>query len=344
MIAVTGGMGYIGSHTCVALIERGYDVLILDDLSNSYPQVLDGIEKITGKRPLFIQLDVCDIKTLEKALRQHPVTAFIHFAAFKAVGESVEKPLSYYRNNLVSVIHVLELMERLHIRDLIFSSSCTVYGEPDILPVTETHPIKKANSPYGNTKQIGEEMIEDVVRSGSSRIRSILLRYFNPVGAHPSAEIGEIPQGVPNNLLPYLTQTAAGIRPELRIFGKDYPTPDGTAIRDYIHVVDLAEAHVMALEALKNDEGSVPKVYNVGTGTGYSVLDVIHAFEKGNGIKVPYIFAPRRAGDVTAIYADPSLIQEELGWKARYTLEDMMRTAWRWEKRYNEQLKWHTLP
>lgn len=344
MIAVTGGMGYIGSHTCVALIERGYDVLILDDLSNSYPQVLDGIEKITGKRPLFVHLDVCDEKALERALLQYPVTAFIHFAAFKAVGESVEKPLAYYRNNLVSLIHILELMDRLRIRNLIFSSSCTVYGEPDTLPVTEAHPIKKANSPYGNTKQIGEEMIMDVVRSGSSRIRSILLRYFNPVGAHPSAEIGEIPQGVPNNLMPYLTQTAAGIRPELRIFGHDYPTPDGTAIRDYIHVVDLAEAHVMALESLNNDEGSAPKVYNVGTGTGYSVLDVIHAFEKGTGVKLPYIFAPRRAGDVTAIYADPSLIQEELGWRARYTLEDMMCTAWNWERRYNDQLKWHTRP
>ena len=339
-IAVTGGMGYIGSHTCVALLEKGYDVLILDDLSNSYPQILDGIEKITGKRPVFEKVDLTDLKGLQSKVKSYDIQAFIHFAAFKAVGESVEHPLRYYHNNLVSLIHLLEVMKEEGISDLIFSSSCTVYGEPDSLPVNESHPIKPAESPYGNTKQIGEEIISDVINTGNSGLRATLLRYFNPIGAHPSGEIGEIPQGIPNNLMPYITQTAAGIRDHLNVFGDDYPTPDGTAIRDYIHVMDLAEAHVAALEGLTQLPQNSMKIYNAGTGQGYSVLEVLRAFEDSTGIDLPYKVAPRRAGDVISIYADASKILKELGWKARYNLEDMTRSAWNWEKYFRDELKW----
>lgn len=340
MIAVTGGMGYIGSHTVVALMEEGQEVLILDDLSNAYPQVLDEIEKLCGRRPLFTKIDLKDAEALRQLCRQYPVRAFIHFAAFKAVGESVERPLMYYRNNLVSLLNVLEVMEEFDIRDLIFSSSCTVYGEPDSLPVTEAHPIKSAESPYGNTKQIGEEIIGDVIRAGHSAIRATLLRYFNPIGAHPSAAIGEIPQGVPNNLMPYITQTAAGIRERLSVFGDDYPTTDGTAVRDYIHVVDLAEAHVAALRHQRQRPPGSLEVFNVGTGRGYSVMEMIRAFEESNSLKLPWTIAPRRQGDVVAIYADPSKIHREIGWKARFSLEDMARTAWQWEKRFRSELRW----
>lgn len=340
MIAVTGGMGYIGSHTCVALIEKGYEVLILDDLSNSYPQILDGIEKITGKRPVFEKVDLTDLSAFRSVIRSYDVSAFIHFAAFKAVGESVSEPLKYYHNNLVSLINLLEVMQESGIKDIIFSSSCTVYGEPDNLPVNESAPIKPAESPYGNTKQIGEEIITDLINTGGSGLRATLLRYFNPIGAHPSGQIGEIPQGIPNNLMPYITQTAAGIRDHLNVFGDDYPTPDGTAIRDYIHVVDLAEAHVAALQGLVVLPENSLKIYNAGTGQGYSVLDVIKAFEKSTGIQLPYKIAPRRAGDVVAIYADPSRIQKELGWKARFGIEDMTRSAWNWEKHFRDDLRW----
>lgn len=341
MIAVTGGMGYIGSHTVVALLEKGYEVVILDNLANSFPQVLDGIGRITGRKPVFEQVDLCDHTSLEKVFEKYPITGCIHFAAFKAVGESVEFPLLYYRNNLVSLLNLLEVMAKFNVSDLIFSSSCTVYGEPNSLPVTENSPIKKAESPYGNTKQIGEEIIADHAASRNAPIRATLLRYFNPIGAHPSGEIGEIPQGVPNNLMPYLTQTAAGIRKELRVFGNDYPTPDGTPIRDYIHVVDLAEAHVVALEALSSHADHSVSIYNAGTGRGYSVLELITAFESTTGVKVPYTIAARRPGDVTAIYADASKIKKELAWAARFSLEDMVSSAWAWEQHYNRDLRWH---
>jgi len=340
MIAVTGGMGYIGSHTTVALIEKGYEVLVIDNLSNAYAQVLDGIERITGVRPSFERSDLCDPEALQKIFADYPIKGVIHFAAFKAVGESVAFPLKYYRNNLFSLVHLIECMDQHGVRDLIFSSSCTVYGEPDALPVTENSPIKPAESPYGNTKQIGEEIIRDHMASGKTGIRSTLLRYFNPIGAHYSGEIGEIPQGIPNNLMPYLTQTAAGIRKELQVFGDDYDTPDGTPIRDYIHVMDLAEAHVAALEALQKDDGGRPNVYNVGTGKGHSVLELIQTFQKATGIRVAYRIADRRPGDVTAIYADASRIKEELGWAARFSLEDMVMSAWKWEQHYNRDLRW----
>lgn len=340
MIAVTGGMGYIGSHTVVALMQKGHEVLILDNLSNAYPQVLDGICRITGRQPAFEKVDLCDRTGLEEVFDRYPISGCIHFAAFKAVGESVEFPLLYYRNNLLSLINLLECMAKFNVQDLIFSSSCTVYGQPDTLPVTEDSPIRKAESPYGNTKQIGEEIITDQAHSDNAPLRATLLRYFNPIGAHPSGDIGEIPQGIPNNLMPYLTQTAAGIRKELRVFGDDYPTPDGTPVRDYIHVVDLAEAHVVALEALGSREDHSISIYNVGTGRGYSVLELIHAFEATTGVKVPYRIVDRRPGDVTAIYADASRIKKELGWSARYSLEDMVSSAWAWEKHYNRDLRW----
>jgi UDP-glucose 4-epimerase len=340
MIAVTGGTGYIGSHTVVALQQKGYEVLVLDNLSNSYPQVLDGIQNITGVRPAFEKIDLCDSNLLKKILRKYPVEGVIHFAAYKAVGESVDLPLKYYRNNLISLINLLDAMSDKGIRNFIFSSSCTVYGEPKYLPVDENHPVIQAVSPYGNTKKISEEIIRDTIIPESAELKATSLRYFNPIGAHDSAEIGEIPQGIPNNLMPYVTQVAFGLRPVLKVYGNDYPTKDGTAIRDYIHVMDLADAHVVAYRALhKMDEASL-STYNVGTGQGYSVLDVIDSFRRSTGQEIPYEFADRRAGDVSEIYANPALILEKLGWSARYTLDEMTRSSWNWEKRFRKELKW----
>lgn len=340
MIAVTGGTGYIGSHTVVALQQKGYEVLVLDNLSNSYPQVLDGIQNITGIRPAFEKIDLCDRDQLEQSLGKYQVEGVIHFAAYKAVGESVDFPLKYYRNNLVSLINLLGTMTDQGIRNFIFSSSCTVYGEPNYLPVDENHPVVQAASPYGNTKKISEEIISDTINVEGSEIKAISLRYFNPIGAHDSAEIGEIPQGIPNNLMPYITQVAFGLRPRLKVFGKDYPTTDGTAIRDYIHVMDLADAHVVAYDALKKMNRASLSTYNVGTGQGYSVLNVIESFKRSTGQDIPYEFVDRRPGDVGEIYADPSLIFQKFGWKAKYTLDEMTRTSWKWEQRFRSEMNW----
>lgn len=332
-ILVTGGTGYIGSHTAVELIKEGFEVVIVDDLSNSQVEVLDGIEKISGKRPAFFQFDLCDEAELNRFFNAHSdITGIIHFAASKAVGESVEKPLLYYRNNLFSLVFLLEAMKRLKISNLVFSSSCTVYGQPDVLPVTERTPFKPAESPYGNTKQICEEILRDTCKV-TPEINAISLRYFNPVGAHESALIGELPRGVPNNLVPFITQTAAGMRKELKVFGNDYDTPDGSAVRDYIHVVDLAVAHVIAVKRLvQKKQKSNYEYFNLGTGKGMTVLEIINTFEKVNSIKVNYRIVERRSGDVVKIYADTSLANEELGWKASRTAEDMMRSAWKWQQ------------
>lgn len=331
-ILVTGGTGYIGSHTTVELQQAGYEVIIIDNLSNSNINVLDGIEHITGIRPEFIQGDVTDINTLKKLFEEHPgIKGIINFAASKAVGESVEKPLLYYRNNLVSLLNLLECMPKYGVEGIVFSSSCTVYGEPDINPINESAPIKPATSPYGNTKQISEEIITDVIRSGAP-IKSILLRYFNPVGAHPSAEIGELPLGVPQNLIPYLTQTAAGIRKQLTVFGNDYNTPDGSCIRDFIDVVDLAKAHVIAMKRmLDNKDTDRVEIFNLGTGRGLSVLELIESFERATGVKVPHVIGPRREGDIEKIWAEPRKANEVLGWKAETPIDDTMRNAWRWQ-------------
>lgn len=333
-ILVTGGTGFIGSHTTVELIEAGYDVVIIDNLSNSKIEVLDGIEKITGVRPAFEQVDLRDKAATEAVFQKYPAIAgIIHFAASKAVGESVQLPLLYYRNNVVSLINLLELMPAYGVKGIIFSSSCTVYGQPnpENLPVTEDAPHQKATSPYGNTKEINEQIIYDYIHSGAA-VKSIVLRYFNPIGAHPSALIGELPNGVPNNLIPYVTQTAMGIREQLTIFGNDYDTPDGTCIRDYIDIVDLARAHVAALHRLIEERGAAPyEVFNVGTGRGVSVLELVRGFERANGLKLNYRFAPRRAGDITAIWADPTLANTLLGWRAERPLEETLRTAWQWQ-------------
>lgn len=333
-ILVTGGTGFIGSHTTVELIEAGYDVVIIDNLSNSKIEVLDGIEKITGVRPAFEQVDLRDKAATEAVFQKYPAIAgIIHFAASKAVGESVQLPLLYYRNNVVSLINLLELMPAYGVKGIIFSSSCTVYGQPnpENLPVTEDAPHQKATSPYGNTKEINEQIIYDFIHSGAA-VKSIVLRYFNPIGAHPSALIGELPNGVPNNLIPYVTQTAMGIREQLTIFGNDYDTPDGTCIRDYIDIVDLARAHVAALHRLIEERGAAPyEVFNVGTGRGVSVLELVRGFERANGLKLNYRFAPRRAGDITAIWADPTLANTLLGWRAERPLEETLRTAWQWQ-------------
>lgn len=333
-ILVTGGTGFIGSHTTVELIEAGYDVVIIDNLSNSKIEVLDGIEKITGVRPAFEQVDLRDKAATEAVFQKYPAIAgIIHFAASKAVGESVQLPLLYYRNNVVSLINLLELMPAYGVKGIIFSSSCTVYGQPnpENLPVTEDAPHQKATSPYGNTKEINEQIIYDFIHS-SAAVKSIVLRYFNPIGAHPSALIGELPNGVPNNLIPYVTQTAMGIREQLTIFGNDYDTPDGTCIRDYIDIVDLARAHVAALHRLIEERGAAPyEVFNVGTGRGVSVLELVRGFERANGLKLNYRFAPRRAGDITAIWADPTLANTLLGWRAERPLEETLRTAWQWQ-------------
>lgn len=333
LILVTGGTGYIGSHTSVELIEAGYDVVIVDNLSNSKIDSLDGIEKITGVRPAFEEFDLCDKEKLDAFFQKYSnLKAIIHFAALKAVGESVEKPLEYYQNNLVSLMNILEGMIKYNVNNLVFSSSCTVYGEPDSLPVTEKSAIKKANSPYGNTKQIAEEIIVDTINAHPG-LKNIALRYFNPIGAHPSALIGELPLGVPQNLVPFITQTAIGLRDELKVFGDDYDTPDGTCIRDYINVVDLAKAHVVAIKRLiENKNKANNEVFNLGTGDGNSVLEAINAFEKSTSEKLNYKIVDRRPGDVVKVYADTTYANEELGWKAEKSLEETMLSAWKWEK------------
>lgn len=331
-ILVTGGTGYIGSHTTVELIEEGYDVVICDNLSNSNRGVVDGIEAITGRRPAFVEADCADPAAMRKLMEDYPgIKAIINFAASKAVGESVSKPLLYYRNNLNILINLLELMPEFGIRGFVFSSSCTVYGEPDRNPVDETSPIKAATSPYGNTKQISEEIITDYIRSGAG-IKSIILRYFNPVGAHPSALIGELPNGVPQNLIPYLTQTAIGIRPELSVFGNDYNTPDGSCIRDFINVVDLAKAHVVAARRMLSDESSDDiEIFNLGTGNGVSVLELINTFREATGVDIPYKIVGRREGDIEKVWADPSRANNVLGWKATTPLADTLLSAWNWQ-------------
>ena len=332
-ILVTGGTGYIGSHTVVELQKEGFEVVIVDNLSNSNIDVLNGIEKITGIRPAFENIDCVDYVSMDRMFEKYNnVEAIIHFAASKAVGESVEKPLLYYRNNLVSLINLLQLMPIHKVRNFVFSSSCTVYGQPDILPVTEDAPIKPALSPYGNTKQIGEEIIRDTIYANSG-LNSIILRYFNPVGAHASAEIGELPNGVPNNLMPFVTQTAIGMRKQLQVFGDDYNTPDGSCIRDYIHVVDLAKAHVVAVKRLLESKSKKNmEIFNLGTGRGLSVLEIIETFERVNGVKVPHKIVGRREGDIEKVWADPSYANNELGWKATETLEETLRSAWAWEQ------------
>ncbi|MDD4515152.1 UDP-glucose 4-epimerase GalE [Massilibacteroides sp.] len=337
-ILVTGGTGYIGSHTVVELQNAGYDVVIIDNLSNSNVEVLDGIEKISGIRPYFKELDCNDKEGLKALIKEHSgIKGIIHFAASKAVGESVHKPLLYYRNNIVTLINLLELMPEAGIEGIVFSSSCTVYGQPDILPVTEDAPIKPALSPYGNTKQINEEIIRDTIYAGVP-FKSIILRYFNPIGAHPSAEIGELPNGVPQNLIPYLTQTAMGIRKELSVFGDDYDTPDGSCIRDYINVVDLAKAHVIAMDRmLENKSDEKLEIFNLGTGRGVSVLELISEFEKGTGVKVPHKIVGRREGDIEKVWANPEHANKVLGWTAKESVEDTLVTAWNWQKRLRER-------
>ncbi len=331
-ILVTGGTGYIGSHTVVELQAKGHEVIIVDDLSNSSIDVLDNITKISGKKPLFEKFDLTDAEKTAAFFKLHnDIKAIIHFAAFKAVGESVEFPLMYYRNNLVSLINILQGMIDNNIRDIVFSSSCTVYGQPEQLPAREDTPIQKAASPYGNTKQISEEIITDT--SMNANIHAILLRYFNPIGAHESAIIGELPLGVPNCLMPYITQTAIGIRPFLRVWGDDYDTPDGTAIRDYIHVVDLAKAHVIAVERLTGEKGKKNiEVFNLGTGNGFSVMEVIKSFERTSGVSLKYEIKERRPGDIVKVWADTEFANRELGWKAEKTLDEMTSSAWKWEQ------------
>ena len=337
-ILVTGGLGFIGSHTTVELQQAGYEVVIIDNLSNSNIEVLDGIEKITGIRPVFVEGDCTNIDTLYELFKANPgINGIINFAASKAVGESIHKPILYYRNNLNILINLLDFMPVYGVKGFVFSSSCTVYGEPDKNPITEDAPTKKATSPYGATKQMSEDIITDVVKSGAP-IKAILLRYFNPIGAHPSAEIGELPNGVPQNLVPYLTQTAIGVRKELSIFGDDYDTPDGSCIRDFINVVDLAKAHVVALARMLEDKSDKKlEVFNIGTGEGLSVLQLLHAFEKATGVKVPHKIVGRREGDIVKIWADPKKANEVLGWKAQESIEDTMLSAWNWQKKLRER-------
>ena len=338
-ILVTGGTGFIGSHTTVELQQAGYDVVIVDNLSNSNAEVVDGIEQITGIRPAIEKVDCCDKQALEAVFAKYKdIKGIIHFAASKAVGESVEKPLLYYRNNTVSLLNLLELMPVYGVKGFIFSSSCTVYGQPtkEHLPVTEDAPIQEACSPYGNTKQINEEIIRDDIHSGAP-IKSVILRYFNPIGAHPSALIGELPNGVPNNLIPFVTQTAMGIRKELKIFGNDYDTPDGTCIRDYIYVVDLAKAHVKAMQRVLDMDTEPIEYFNVGTGRGVSTYEVVDKFEKATGVKVNWSYAPRREGDIEKVWANPDKANNVLGWKAETSLEDTLRSAWNWQLKLRER-------
>ena len=332
-IIVTGGAGYIGSHTVVELFNTGYEPIVIDNFANAEKRTLEGIRQITGKQVKVYEGDCNDGSFLSKLFEQESsINGIIHFAAYKAVGESVRDPLKYYRNNIVSSLALLELMPGFGIKNFVFSSSCTVYGEPDKLPVTEATPKQPAESPYGNTKQICEEIIEDTVKSGAL-IKAIPLRYFNPIGAHPTAAIGELPLGVPNNLVPFVTQTAAGLREKLTVFGDDYNTPDGTCIRDYIHVVDLAKAHVKALKYLdKQPEDQFYDVFNIGTGKGNSVMEVIKTFERVNNLKLNYVIGPRRSGDVEQVYADVSKAENHLQWKAELDLEQSLRDAWRWQQ------------
>ncbi len=328
MILLTGGAGYIGSHTAVELIEEGYDVLIADNFYNSRPEVLDAIEKITGKRPALEEINVCDVEKVDAMFEKYDIEAVLHFASYKAVGESVEKPLMYYRNDLDTLITVMEAMKKYGVHNLIFSSSATVYGVPEAVPLVEGMPTGCTN-PYGWTKYMSEQIIQDVCNAEKD-MSAVILRYFNPIGAHKSALIGERPNGVPNNLMPYITQVASGIRTHLNVFGDDYDTPDGTGVRDYIHVVDIAKGHIAAVEYAMSHKGA--EVVNLGTGNGYSVLDIVKAFERINGIQIPYEIAPRRAGDIAQCYADPTKAEKVLGWKAQEDLDSMCKDAWEWEK------------
>ncbi len=332
-IIITGGTGYIGSHTVVEFINAGYDAVIIDNLSNSNVEVLDGIEKITGKKTIFYKADVTDNYAMNRIFYENDdAIAVVHFAAFKAVGESVQKPLMYYRNNLNGLLNILEQMEKHNVNGLVFSSSCTVYGQPEKLPVTENIPFAKAESPYGNTKKISEEIIQDVLRA-TPQLKAIALRYFNPIGAHPSALIGELPNGTPNNLMPYITQTAIGIRECLSVFGNDYNTPDGTPIRDYINVVDLAKAHVAAVKHLVSDKNNMQfDFFNIGTGKGSTVMEIIESFERSTGMKLNYKIVGRRAGDIEKVWADTTKANTILGWKAEKSLDETTLSAWEWEK------------
>lgn len=332
-ILVTGGLGFTGSHTVVELQEQGFEVIIIDNLSNSSPEILDNIHRITNKKPVFEAIDLREKQSVEHFFQKYDdISGVIHFAASKAVGESVENPLLYYENNINSLVYLLQQLQKKENSYFIFSSSCTVYGQAEKMPISENAPVQSAFSPYGNTKQIGEEIIKDATKI--SNINAVLLRYFNPIGAHPSAEIGELPLGVPQNLVPFITQTAMGLREELSVFGNDYPTPDGTCIRDYIHVVDLAKAHVIALQRLIEKQNSDKvEVFNIGTGKGSSVLEVIQTFEKVNGQKLPYKIVERREGDIAQAYADTTKANEILGWKAELSLEDALLSAWKWEQK-----------
>lgn len=332
-ILVTGGLGFIGSHTVVELQNEGFEVVVVDNLSNTSLAVLDGIQNITGKVPSFEQLDLRDKNKVQDFFKRHAdIEGVIHFAASKAVGESVENPLLYYENNINTLVYILQELQQKPTANFIFSSSCTVYGQAEKMPITEDSSVQTALSPYGNTKQIGEEIIIDTAKV--TNVNAILLRYFNPIGAHPSAEIGELPLGVPQNLVPFITQTGIGLRQELSVYGDDYPTPDGTAIRDYIHVVDLAKAHVIAMQRLLNKKNQDKvETFNLGTGTGSSVLEVIHAFEKVSGQKLPYKIVARREGDITEAYANIDKANTVLGWKAQFTLEEAMASAWKWEQK-----------
>ena len=337
-ILVTGGLGYIGSHTVVELQNGGYEVCVIDNLSNASINVLDGIKNITGIKPHFTELDLRDVDIVKAYFKEHTdISGIIHFAASKAVGESVEKPLMYYENNINTLIYLLQEVSTLDMQNFIFSSSCTVYGQADTLPITENTSIKPAESPYGNTKQIGEEILKDTCKT-NTKLNCVALRYFNPIGAHESAEIGELPIGVPQNLVPFITQTAIGLRKKLYVFGNDYPTPDGTCIRDYIHVVDLAKAHVSALQRLVDKKNSSSfEVFNLGTGRGSSVLEVIDSFERVSKTNLNYEITSRRPGDVTSAYADTSKANKVLGWKAGLTLDDALTSAWKWEQNLRDK-------
>jgi len=329
-ILVTGGAGYIGCHTIVELVSAGYEPIIIDNYSNSDKSVLEKLDIITGKEIIAYEADCADVAALRKIFKENNISGVIHFAAYKAVGESVDEPLKYYDNNLVSLIRLLEVMIEFKVINFVFSSSCTVYGQPEKLPVAEDAPVQQATSPYGYTKQVSEQIIMDVIKSGAD-IKAVLLRYFNPIGAHPSGLIGELPLGVPNNLVPFITQTGAGLRVKLKVFGSDYQTPDGTCIRDYIHVSDLANAHVKAFEWLEKTQNKLG-VFNVGTGNGNSVLDVIHSFEKVSGKKLNYTMTDRRPGDVEQIWASADKAENELKWRARYSLDDALTHAWKWQQ------------
>ena len=332
-VLVTGGLGFIGSHTVVELQNEGFEVVVVDNLSNTSLSVLDGIEKITGKKPIFENLDLREKEKVQDFFKRNSdISGVIHFAASKAVGESVEDPLLYYENNISALIYVLQQLQQKPEANFIFSSSCTVYGQAEKMPITEDAALQQAVSPYGNTKAVGEEIIADTAKV--TNINAVLLRYFNPIGSHPSAEIGELPIGVPQNLVPFITQTGFGLRKELAVYGNDYPTPDGTAIRDYIHVVDLAKAHVIALQRLINKKNTAKvETFNLGTGTGSSVLEVIHSFEKVSGKKLPYKIVGRREGDITSAYANTDKANNVLGWKAQSTLDEAMASAWKWEQK-----------